>query len=415
MEKEMKKLISTTFLLGYAVNCFAVDPPPDVSIDWTKNNTNIVSKDTKNYNQLSHYQGWGVNRRSDRNNNPILTYEVSESETNPNFVGPAGEEYGVETEFGFDPKNDFPNGYTAQAFHPRRPNTKTLRHYMDCGQTGLSETNDIDRSEIHIRTTLGKEGLDVAEFSSLWIGWSEYYTHLDESRQTTILQFRNQLAGKKMLEERGLYSEPYISYADGGPATEVTLDKGDDGKLHYHFGSFKGPPKKETRRLIPEQSKTLDWAVETGKWYDFVVQIIYRQPNSENAGRYRGWVYDTTDPTNDPSTYTINDQPSFDLYGPTMYDYPEVPAGNTNLPYSPELRWGIYRYNCKAKNLFPNGNKQAEITELNRYMTKYLGPIKMWKGHDDKGFRIVKPTNEPAPLPLDPQIKSMYYNSAITN
>ena len=385
----MFRKILTTALITYSSTSIATDPPPDISIDWTGSVTNIVSKSIdKNYNEMTEYTSWGVGRRNIQATYPVLTYEVSESNSNPSFVGPAGEEYGVETEYGFDPTSGFSSGYESQIFSPRRPGTKTVKHYMDCGQTGLSATNAIDRSEIHIRSTL-ESPLAIQEYSSLWIGWSEYYTHLDESRPATILQFRNQPSAS-ILTQRNLNFEPYTNFINGGPATEITLNTGNDGKLHYHFGSRIGTPADWS--LPADRSKTLDWPVETGKWYDFVVQIIYRQPNLNNAGRFRVWVYDTTTPGNDPSTYSINDQPAFDLQGSTMYDYPEPPAGNTNKPYAAELRWGIYRYNCKTKNILPTG-LLPDINESNRYMTKYLGPVKMWSGHHTKGFRIVKPTD----------------------
>jgi hypothetical protein len=378
-------------VMASSVKAHAGDPGPDVTIDWTGPVTNSVSAQSgKNFNELTEYTSWGVGSRSNQAPYPVLTYEVSEGSSDPVVLGPGGEEYGVETEYGFDTLNDFPEGYSAQGFPLRRPGSKTLRHYMDCGQTGLSATNSIDRSEVHIRSTL-ESPLKIAEYSSLWIGWSEYYTHLDKSRATTIMQFRNQPT-PAILDERNMNYPPYTDYTVSGPATEIALMPGADGELHYHFGVREGTPLTWSNPEYEVRTKTLDWPVETGKWYDIVLQIIYRQPNPNNGGRFRVWIYDTSSPGNDPALYSVLDTPEFDLQGSTMYDYPEPPENNPYQVYAPEIRWGLYRYNCKAQNIQSPGT-QPEINAQNRYMTKYLGPVKMWSGHHTKGFRIVKPSD----------------------
>lgn len=65
MEIVTMKLALTSLLLCYASISLAIDPPPDVAINWTGPVTNIVSKAiNKNYNEMTEYTSWGVGRRN---------------------------------------------------------------------------------------------------------------------------------------------------------------------------------------------------------------------------------------------------------------------------------------------------------------------------------------------------------------
>lgn len=394
-----KKYILAITLLGCSSSGLAKGPAADFSISWTGETTNDVSviKEEgqnvgKNHNEMLSHQDWGVANRNNDDKGPVETYE--ESDPDLMIHGPGGEEYGVETEYGFDPIYDFDIAYEGEKFEPRSPGTKTVKHYMDCGQTGLLDIlyngvgkPYVDRSEIHIRSTL--EEIGAEEHKSLWLGWSEYYSYLDKSRATTIMQFRNQ-PSSAILESRGFdvsAGSEYLDYIGGGPATGITLQPGGDGELHYYFESRQGTPTPATGgwEVLDDRKKMLEQPVKTGVWYDFVVQIIYKQYQdpASSEGRFRVWVYDTSDVDNNSKFYSVKDVPQFDISGSTMYTYPS--AGDVdNYVTAPQLRWGLYRHNCKYS---------PEINDSNRYMTKYLGPVKMWVGDSANGFKIVKPGN----------------------
>jgi len=71
-----------------------------------------------------------------------------------------------------------------------------------------------------------------------------------------------------------------------------------------------------------------------------------------------------------------------------MYQYPVI--NGVAVKPEPSLRWGVYRYGCKAASLKIG---KPPIDEHNRYMTKFLGPVRLWKGESDSGFDLVKPRN----------------------
>ncbi len=300
--------------------------------DWTNETIGNIGNG-KNYNKIPGYN-WGVGNRSDDKSHQVFPY----SKTNPGSLGPGGEKYGVELEFGDD------------SILPRSKGTKSLRHYVDCSQPSFQK-NKLDRSEVHIRTTF--EDMGIKEGSTFWLGWSEYYTQIDNDRVTTILQFRNQ--------------PPGIS---GGPVISLELNPTGSG-TSYHVNVREGGPSKWK---IPRQNKhTMKDSISLNTWYDFIVQIKYSR---ERDGYFRIWH------KNAGKAMSL-DNPDWVYTGPTMYQYP---TGSTQP--TPALRWGLYRYNCKSQNIVKSCNA---LTNENRYMTKFLGPVRFWKGSNDKGFTLVHP------------------------
>ncbi|WP_133468571.1 heparin lyase I family protein [Paraglaciecola marina] len=316
---------------------------------WDGSTVGEVGADTQNWNKLSS-QSWGIINISTSSSTPVRPY----SDTDPGFIGPNDENYGVEIEFGSE-------------HFLRSAESKSVRFYTDFGQSGLINSG-IDRAEIHIRTSL--EELNITEGDTIWVGWSEYYTALDKIRSSTIFQFRNQPT-QSILEKRGFTDIEVndlinLGVTDGGPATAVEL-KSVNGELYFKFGVRDGT--------------TMDWAlnnehlvespVETGKWYDFIVKLKYSQGED---GIYKIWFYESLD-----KEHTIYDDPEWDYKGNTMYTYPE---GYKYLITSPQFRIGVYRW--AAKN-------DSNMGYNDRYLNKYLGPLRIWLGESDEGFDKVKP------------------------
>ena len=322
-----------------------------LEIDWSGETTNEVAYPGKNYNELVRFQSWGVGTRS----NIVTPYREKKKLDGRDRI------YPIETEYGYI-LNSKP----------------VLRHYMDCGDKNQNY-RIADRSEIHIKSTLTDFG--IAEGSELWIGWSESYGYLDKTRPTTILQFRNQPTLNE-LRARQLESPSSFNWIHGGPATSISL-KPVEGELHYHFEARSGMPNKW--KIQPGRSFVLPWHIETKTTYYFILQIIYSRPKGKPSGRLRVWVYPEEEYS---SEVAITDTPSVDIRGPTMYNWPDSASGEK--PYSPEIRWGLYRYNCKPKNIKPSG-KYPRIDESNRIMEKYLGPVKILPSQHENSFYFVKP------------------------
>lgn len=330
-----------------------------VVFDWTKDTIFKVGIFNKNYNRIKGTD-WGIiNRSDDMLNEKVLPYRL----TDPGMRGPSGESYGIEIEFG------------DLSIPPRSKGSKSLRHYIDCGQTGFQERGH-DRSEVHIRSILSNMG--IQENTILWVGWSEYYKNLDEDRISTILQFRNQ-PSSKLLGLQGISSyegDIFKKVVDGGPAFAIELHPALKG-LNFHFAVRKGTPNKWK---IPAKNKhTINDKIMIGVWYDFVLQIKYSQGND---GFIRVWH----SLARDGASSMKLDAPEWSYSGATMYQYPIV--NEIQVRPIPSLRWGVYRYGCKSKYL---GAAYPEINKSNRYMTKYLGPVRFWKGQADEGFKLVRP------------------------
>jgi len=318
---------------------------------WNRAVNSSVGPSTQNWNRPL-VEEWGIGSRYPDHN--VKLY----SDTDPGFSGPNGESYGIEIEF------------SDTTISPRSPGSKNIRFYTDFGQTGISGSGP-DRAEMHISSTL--KSLKVAEGSTVWVGWSEYYSHLDKNRMSTVFQFRNQ-PNINELEENGFTQEEIDElvaggYNQGGPATAIEV-KPEGNQLHHHFAVRSGTPMDWT--IPASQKHTRSAHIETGKWYDFVVKLKY----SQNAdGDFKVWVYEK----GSQSKYAVTDTPEWNFNGPTMYTYPS--GYNKPVPRM-EFRFGVYRYNAK---------NATDITESDRYMTKYAGPMRLWVGDNESGYDAVKP------------------------
>lgn len=323
--------------------------------DWNEPVTNHIYQDNKNYNKLKSTD-WGIGNKSDDIRfGHVYPYTYSD----PGFSGPNGELYGIELEF------------SSTLVPPRSANSKTVRHYVDCGQT-FFQTEGIDRSEFHIYSTL--KDLNISEGSTLWLGWSDYYTHLDKDRLTTVLQFRNQPQYKNLKTFFPNQSD-VDKVTKGGPAVSIML-KPMLNDLKYVIEVRDGYPYNWT---VQKNNKYIfDTPVYTNQWYDFIIQIKYAR---DNSGYIRIWSS-----LSNQSDSLLVSNPNWSYSGPTMYKYPTINGIKINP--SPALRWGLYRYNCKLHNI---DKSCIKINDNNRYMAKHLGPIRFWKGTSNIGFNLVKP------------------------
>lgn len=327
---------------------------------WTGEVNGTVSEETRNWNRPL-FEIWGISDRYPGTQGMPVPLVQPYSVTDPGFKGPNNEDFGIEIEFG------------DETIAPREQNSKNVRFYTDFGQTGAADLG-MTRAEMHIRTTLQK--LNVKEGSTLWLGWSEYYSHLDKSKVTTVFQFRNQ-PNTTTLAEKGFNKDDIALIVDeqltvGGPAIGI-ITTPINGQLHYQFTARDGEP---TDWTVPAGNTHISSkGIKTGKWYDFVVQIKYSQ---ESDGRFRIWIFEH-DALSKDNLNVVNSSPEWDFNGPTMYRYPD----NFDFPIpSPEIRTGVYRHERMKNNEI--------IAEEERYMTKYLGPLRLWEGLEDDGFNKVK-------------------------
>ncbi|WP_448547577.1 heparin lyase I family protein [Thalassotalea fusca] len=323
---------------------------------WTGTVNGTVSEQTRNWNRPLE-EIWGVSDRYPGTQGMPIPLVRPYSQTDPGYVGPNGEQFGIEIEFG------------DLTVTPREPDSKNVRFYTDFGQSGAAALG-MTRAEIQIRSTLQK--MNINEGDTIWLGWSEYYTHLDSEKVTTIFQFRNQ-PNESVLAEKGFDQQTIEEIVSagltvGGPACGIIAIPV-NGKLHFQFTTRKGTTNNWTVPL--GHSYTSNFTLETNKWYDFVIQMTYSQTDN---GRFRVWAFEKGE------NVSVASSPTWDFFGPTMYDYPD----NYEFPIaSPEIRLGIYRHDRMKNN--------ESIDESDRFMTKYLGPLRIWKGNNDNGFEQVKP------------------------
>ncbi len=327
---------------------------------WTGVVSNDVDNLNKNWNRPV-IENWGVSDRYPGTKGMPVPLVKPYIETDGNFTGPNGEHYGIEVEFG------------DTTILPREPNSKNVRLYTDFGQTDAS-TLGMTRAEIHIRSTL--QDMKIKEGDTLWLGWSELYSHLDMKKITTVFQFRNQ-PNEQILAEAGFTNTEIEAIVDadlnkGGPAVGITTTPVNE-ELYYQFNARQGAP---MDWQVPQgHSHLTNFPIEKNKWYDFVVQMKYSQGSN---GRFRIWIYE-----HNPSVvanYAVADAPEWDFNGATMYSYPT----NYLLAIaSPEIRHGVYRHE--------RVNSAEVIAQSDRYMIKHLGPLRLWRGADDSGFKEVAP------------------------
>ena len=217
----------------------------------------------------------------------------------------------------------------------RYPGTHSVMMFTDANiHATCNQNNSVERAEINAGSDWRRPGR-AEEGNTVWMGWSEIWTDIDESHTTTILQFRS-------------------NYGTGSPACQINLRPNRQLQLRT--------------RQIPVY-KSLG-TLEENVWYDWIVEIKYSKTNS---GYIKVWLYEAGDTEN----YSYSDPPTAQiLNNPTMLTDDACP----------HLRWGVYRWE--------SGDKMpSDIRPEDRLMTKYIGPAR-WKYGNDLGavgFDAVKP------------------------
>ena len=180
--------------------------------------------------------------------------------------------------------------------------------------------------------------LGINEDSTLWLGWSEKWTDLDESHITTTLQFRS-------------------NCSSGSPATKINMLP--NRRLVIKIRQMAGYPEK-----VVEITQ-----VEEGVWYDMVVEVKYSKSNN---GYIKVWMHQ--EGANKNLAYA---KPTAQILDhPTM-----LPSDNC-----PHIRWGVYRHQSGDK-------KPSQIKPEDQMMVKYIGPLRIHTGNNlgELGFNLVKP------------------------
>ncbi|MEM6631277.1 MAG: T9SS type A sorting domain-containing protein [Bacteroidota bacterium] len=237
--------------------------------------------------------------------------------------------------------------------------TQSIELYTDagkferCNQNYTSERVELisDLQKIP-GFTLGSESPSQVG-TTLWMGWSEMYSEMDESHWTTFLQFF-----------KGRYGNSRSSSIGFRPGVGVYLGVG--GNFHA---------------LIPEDQ------LKENVWYDWIVEFRYGyQEVGPGAGMINIWVYEE----GDPQTYSFSNEPILSYIGRTIP--PEsglsFETEKTLGELKPELRMGIYRWHSGDK-------KPEEIAEPDHKLVKYLSTTRLKTGTNlgERGFNAVKPRN----------------------
>lgn len=289
----------------------------------------------------------------------------------------------------------------------RHTGTKACKFLVDAASKTF-KTITTSKSEIHDRRLLQDFGYGPDK--TLWIGWSEYHTHLDKTGRNGVLQFRNNPtadvtlangSGTNSLGEqginvsqeasaRGLTTAQVDFYINGtGPCSSMAIVSS-NGNAYYSY---------EVRSGELFTHKPIQWTqaagythpgpVETGVWYDIV---ICQKSSQGSDGRIRLWIRKVSGGTNaNPDIPMVASAPDFEWNGPTEYKCPIVQG--IQIQMFPEIRHGAYRFWRQVGGggvLIPEGS-----SDPNRYTQMFMGPRRMWIGDDNIGLSKVNPAQSP--------------------
>ncbi len=264
---------------------------------------------------------------------------------NNNQPGGAGNTKGSKVTFGVTSERRFPGTNSAEFW--------TNSNFEEtCNQNHSSERAEMSSYADY-------RALGVREGATVWFGWSEKYTDLDESHTTTCMQIRS-------------------NCSSGSPTTKINLNPG--RKLVIKLRELPGFP-----------GRVVDIGqIKEDVWYDFVVEVKYAKNNS---GYIKVWMYEVG--TN--SGFSYNNPTAQILNRATM-------AQGDNCPH---IRWGLYRHQSGDK-------RPSQINPADRMMVKYVAPVKIHLGNNlgATGFEIVRPKDPsgntppppPPPVPTAPDV-----------
>ncbi|HYD02966.1 MAG TPA: heparin lyase I family protein [Alphaproteobacteria bacterium] len=206
----------------------------------------------------------------------------------------------------------------------RSPGTQSVKYYHD---------GNANRVELHSRMNY----LGVKEGTTVYMGWSDYYTILP-IHNYTVFQWRDQ--DKRSNSSSGYTGCPIIGF---------------DMVYRYsgHFNSsggttIKGIIVRIKEGRAPGGKGTIIENIQANQWYDYVVAIKYSKGSD---GYFNVWA--------GPSgTLDHTDQPVYSYTGPTMYSLSDLNTSTAPCSYdggmedhfnSPQLRMGgAYQWGTKA-------------------------------------------------------------------
>lgn len=234
--------------------------------------------------------------------------------------GGANNTKGVRVRFGVTKEQRFPGTHSVELW--------TNSNFEErCNQNFTAE-----RAEI---SSYGKyRELGVKEGQTVWLGWSEKWTDIDESHVTTVIQFRS-------------------NCGSGSPATQINLLPG--------------------RRLQVRTRQAARYKdigrIKENVWYDFVVEIKY---SKKNDGYIKIWMNEVET----GASFSYNNPTAAILNNPTML----------SRDGCPHIRWGVYRHQSGDK-------KPGQIAAKDRMVVKYLGPARIKLGNNlkERGLDAVRP------------------------
>ena len=246
--------------------------------------------------------------------------------------------------------------------HTRFPGTHSARFYTNAAFEELCNQNfSVERAEIHANETYASLGVELGSpGSTVWVGWSEMYTHLDRSHITTLFQF---LSG------------------EGSPSISINYFPGYGVALRR--SRFR-------RNGVPGVVIFSEEEFQENVWYDFVVEMKYSYGDD---GHVKVWAYKSGEKS--PTSYSYNDIPRAIITGPTLHNGTTLVPAQENVPQvdlgPPRFRWGVYRHD--SGDLTPD-----QISPDEWLMEKFLGPARMKVGDNlgQAGFDAVKTRWEPA-------------------
>ncbi len=199
-----------------------------------------------------------------------------------------------------------------------------------CNQNNTAERAELN-AEAPYRSFGAKEG------ETVWFGWSDKWTDIDDSHTTTFLQFRN-------------------NCGSGGPGTQLVMSPGKKLKIKTY-----------------EQKAADIGTIQEDKWYDFVAEIKYSKSNN---GYIKVWMFEGNQ--------------EFPNHAYTTTPSAQILNTKTMRPDDacPHLRWGVYRHESADK-------LPGQIKAEDRVVIRYMGPLRMELGGNlgATGFEAVVPRN----------------------
>jgi hypothetical protein len=284
---------------------------------------------------------------------------------------------------------------------PREPGTLSFMFYLDAAAKGFKAIAT-SKAELHDRRLLiNPHGTwpGFGEGDQLWIGWSEYWTHLDKTGLNGLIQFRNQptaggsIQGTSSLAEqginvaqeaafRGITVEQLANNINGtGPCCSMA-QRSVAGEAHLTFEVRTGSCYTHLPiSWVQNELYTHPTPYQTNTWYDTVIAFKSAQ---DSTGRIRLWHSKVTNGVRD--TPFVIGSPTWEFNGPTEYTYPTVQG--IKIRCFPEIRKGHYRF---WRQVGGGGVLFAEGTaDQNRYTRLFEGPRRMFVG-GDQGLSLVDP------------------------